>query len=662
MWNFGDGGTSVLTSPIHSYTNTALTKDSFNIQLIVSNTFACKDTMNKYVYVLPKVNTSFTSDSVGCAPLKILFINSTQGASVYTWNFGDATATSNATNPVHTYTNTTVAIKTYTVQLIGNNVFNCADTAIKKIVVYPKPTASFSLSTNSGCTPVTPVFTNSSVGASSFLWNFGDGTSSVFSNPTHTFVNTSLTNQDSFNVQLTVTNTYNCKDTAQTYLYVFPKVVASFYADTPICAPVNVVFHDMTQSTAITTYTWNFGDGSPLDNTASPTHVYNNTTGNTLFYTASLTATNSFGCISTFIHTYDIYPKPTALFSFTPTAAQTYPAATIYITNQTANAASFINGWNFGDGHTSLLVSPANHTYYTWGTYSVTLVVSSTYCKDSITKVEVIKPPPPIAGFTGGKNGCAPLQVTFTSTSQYGTSYFWNFGDGNSQSGADTIVTHQYNNAGNYTVKLVVTGSGGKDSAVIANAVNVYAVPVALFTMQPSTLVVTVGIDPIVCTNVSMNAASYIWSFGDNTADVTDVNPSHVYQQPGQFAVTLIAISSHGCKDTLAYYPLITARTETNIQIPNAFTPSPAGPSVDGVFDPTSHDNDIFHPNISGLQTYELDIFNRWGELLFVTKDTKVGWDGYYKGKLCEQGVYVWKIRGTSLDGLNLEKAGTSRC
>ena len=92
--------------------------------------------------------------------------------------------------------------------------------------------------------------------------------------------------------------------------------------------------------------------------------------------------------------------------------------------------------------------------------------------------------------------------------------------------------------------------------------------------------------------------------------------------------------------------------------MPNAFTPNPNGTSGDGIYDPASHDNDIFHPNISGLQTYELDIFDRWGELIFVSKDIRVGWDGYYKGKLCEQSVYVWKIIGTTIDGKNINKAG----
>ncbi len=653
-WFFGDGGTSAAINTAHTYTTSSLALDSFKVRLISYNSYGCTDTAKKEVYVFPKVNASFISDTSGCAALKISYNNSTQGASSYVWNFGDGSAISLATNPIHTYTNTSASVKTFTAQLVGKNNFGCTDTVRQKITVLPKPIASFSLNPTFGCTPLTPIFSNTSLNATSVTWDFGDGTISSASNPVHTYTNTSLTVKDSFSVQLIAVNNFGCKDTSRKYINVFPKVVASFYADTPICAPVNITFHNTTQSTSQTTYTWNFGDGSPLNNNAAPMHTYNNTTGNILFYTTTLNATNSFGCSSTFSHTYNIYPKPTALFNMTP-AIQMYPARTITLVNQTANASSFNNLWEFGDGNTSNVVSPPNHTYSTWGTYSVTLVVSSQYCKDSLTKIEIIKPPLPIAGFKGKKKGCAPLKVSFTSTSQYAASYNWDFGD-NLGSASIPNPTYVYTQPGNYNVKLVVIGPGGqKDSITGVDSVVVYPAAKAIFVVTPT--VVTVGIDPIVCSNLSSNAVSYIWNFGDNTATVTTTNPSHTYQQAGQFAVTLYAISSHGCKDSLTY-PTINASEETGVEVPNAFTPDPGGPSADGVYDPTSHNNDIFHPNVSGLKTYELDIFNRWGELLFVSKDVHVGWDGYYKGKMCEQSVYIWKIKGITTDGKNIEKKG----
>ena len=91
--------------------------------------------------------------------------------------------------------------------------------------------------------------------------------------------------------------------------------------------------------------------------------------------------------------------------------------------------------------------------------------------------------------------------------------------------------------------------------------------------------------------------------------------------------------------------------------MPNAFSPNPTGGNG-GAFGANDMNNDVFHPVIRGIDKYELQIFSRWGELLFVSKDVNIGWDGYYKGKLCLQDVYVWKINGTTLDGKKINKTG----
>jgi gliding motility-associated-like protein len=91
--------------------------------------------------------------------------------------------------------------------------------------------------------------------------------------------------------------------------------------------------------------------------------------------------------------------------------------------------------------------------------------------------------------------------------------------------------------------------------------------------------------------------------------------------------------------------------------MPNAFTPNPSG-SPGGIYDPTNVNNDIFHPVIRGTEKYVFSIFSRWGELLFETKNPEEGWDGYYKGKMCTQDVYIWKIAATFIDGKTYNKTG----
>ena len=97
-----------------------------------------------------------------------------------------------------------------------------------------------------------------------------------------------------------------------------------------------------------------------------------------------------------------------------------------------------------------------------------------------------------------------------------------------------------------------------------------------------------------------------------------------------------------------------------SIRVPNAFTPNPTGPGSGQVKrNPGFGElNDVFYALIVGAETYELNIFNKWGELLFVSKDQEIGWDGYYKGELCKQDTYVWKVKATFADGETVVKTG----
>ena len=108
--------------------------------------------------------------------------------------------------------------------------------------------------------------------------------------------------------------------------------------------------------------------------------------------------------------------------------------------------------------------------------------------------------------------------------------------------------------------------------------------------------------------------------------------------------------SIYNCTDTFRIISAVEAKAEGGIKIPNAFTPNIGG-SNGGEIIPGNLDNDVFHPILYGVEKYELNIFNKWGELLFISTDITIGWDGYYRGELCQQDVYVYKINVTYIDG-----------
>jgi gliding motility-associated-like protein len=149
--------------------------------------------------------------------------------------------------------------------------------------------------------------------------------------------------------------------------------------------------------------------------------------------------------------------------------------------------------------------------------------------------------------------------------------------------------------------------------------------------------------------NFSSGANGYEWTFGDGGTS-TDFEPKYTYKVEGKYDVTLIAKFDHGngvvCRDTLTR--VIIAKQGGVAKIPNSFTPNPNGRSGTGTPSNGAF-NDIFLPLVKGISNdsdaYNLQIYDRWGNLVFESASSVVGWDGYNKdGKLMPMGVYVYKL------------------
>jgi len=206
IWDYGDGSPRIrsgLTSQIHSFPGTG----SYNVRLIVEDTVFCNspDSVSKQIRISPNVKSKFVTPSRGCVPYAAAFDNQSDAGITWNWDFGDGTF-SNAFKPTHTYNQ----VGSYNVTLIANDSTTCnkSDTsAYFTITVYPLPTANFTWSPNPPLENTRTVFTNTSVGATRYLWDFGDGTTSTEVNPIHLYNKT-----DVFNVRLTAFNDADCSD------------------------------------------------------------------------------------------------------------------------------------------------------------------------------------------------------------------------------------------------------------------------------------------------------------------------------------------------------------------------------------------------------------------------------------------------------------------
>lgn len=642
QWDFGDGSPiDVATNPSHTYQNTTLFITNYTVTLIAQSSNGCTDTSQQTITVYPEPQFGFsTNPDSGCSPLTVNF-PSVIGAVSYQWDFGDGN-TGTGPTPSHTYVNTTTNNVTYTVQLIAMSPFGCSDTTYGTVLVFPNPSAQFTVDTNIGCQPLNVNLTNLSTGGSTYYWDYGDGNydTTLIANLSHQYVN-STSNPINYPITLIAETDKGCKDTATSNVLVYPVVQADFVHDTGACNPVNVNFID--NSIGALNYTWDFGDGSTLNNNSNPSHLYNFSLNYDTTFNISLIVESQYGCFDTAFSSITIFATPIANFSVLP-QTQTYPSVNVGFTNN-SSIGNWQYSWNFGDTTFSNLQNPPNHSYPTWGTYTVQLVVSGAVCSDTAYQTVTINPPVPIADFLGPATGCRPLDVTFINNSQYADTYLWDFGDGGTST--QTNPTYTYYNPGTYTVTLTAIGQGGKDTMVQNQIIEVYPVPNAFFTTNK--LVVYIPNDPLLLYNLSNNASTYFWDFGDGTTS-TDENPEHFYQTEGVYNILLIAENQYGCRDTFILNNAVIAETEGGIQVPNAFTPSETGGNG-GVITPGAFDNNVFHPLVKGASEYELNIFNKWGELLFVSENVNIGWDGYYKNELCKQDVYIYKIKVTFIDG-----------
>ena len=347
-------------------------------------------------------------------------------------------------------------------------------------------------------------------------------------------------------------------------------------------------------------------------------------------------------------------PQLEARFLANP-EVQIFPNSTVTINNNSIRSNA-IHLWNFGDGIINSDEYPEPHIYERPGNYTIKLKLEEDHCESEDSAHIYVQPAVPIADFRfdPGK-GCVPLTVNFTNLSQFGDpeSYKWNFGEGEGISTSEH-PTHTYYRPGVYSVMLEATNESGiTDAAIKRLIIEVFPLPHADFSIRPET--VKLPEDPIYTTNLSFEADSYQWDFGDGFVS-REFEPSHIYVDTGRYDITLIASTEKGCHDTVTYENMVEVIEGNEILIPNAFTPSLDGPTGGSRY--TDGRNDIFYPVTEGVIAYNLQIYNRWGELLFSTSDTNKGWDGYYKGRLCAPDVYVYKIDFKFIDGREVMKFG----
>jgi gliding motility-associated-like protein len=537
VWDFGDGTTSALSSPTHTYTMPG----AYTVSLYYSTSAGCTDTVKVVNGILvgakPGVNFSALPRDA-CANTKINFTDlSTGNPDEWLWAFGDGSG-SIVKNPDHQYTDT--GYFSITLIAISNG---CADTLSLPNYIHIKPPVARFKYTNTCSLPGHVVFTDMSIGADSWSWNFGDGASSTIQNPVHDYSVSGV-----YTVQLTVTNnTTGCNYTKEDTVTVLKEISDFTSSVTAVCKNAPVVFSAVNSNPGnISLYTWRFGDGIAVSGTSgSISHNYTGS-GN---YNVTMIIDLINGCTDSIVKPLAIkVDGPTAVFrTVNPGACQNN--AVTFIDSSYANGTRTIQQrqWNWGDGVIQILNGPVfQHTYNTPGNYSVLLkVTDNNGCTDSIMHVNAVVISKPVASFSSDTLSCSSSAITFANASTGpGLSYLWNFGDSSTSTQLNPV--HTFSNEGTYNVSLAITDLYGCTDFISKNNYVRIANPKANFSVSD-----TAGNCPpliVNFTNASTNYFSWAWDFGDGSTS-NSFNPSHFYAMPGTFNAVLTIKGPGGCTD-----------------------------------------------------------------------------------------------------------------
>lgn len=666
-WDFGDGNTSSLQHPTHTYAQSGTynvklvvdcPKDSVIIPLTVSlGSFSVSPTTTDvtcnggangtasftisggtpaYTYQWSNAHTGASAtnllagayivvvtDSSGCSDSVAFTINEPP-AMIVTHTVSDVNCNGAASGsiavsvtggtPGYSYqwsnTQTTNSISnltasSYTLAIADNS--GCADTI--SITVTEPPVINISVSStdvtcNNGNDGTATAAASGGVGAYSFIW-------STF--PVQTTANITGLSQGTYTCLVSDGN--GCSATGFVIITQAAIITTTVTSTDVLCYGDSTGVANIVTSGGVGTYTYSwapvlFGNTNIVSGLASGT------------YTCTVSDAN--GC--TVVTNINI-TQPAQLTASISTAQSICYGQNVNLSVAAQGGTPLYNySWNSGQLQQTILIQATSSASYT------ATVTDNNGCTASIATTITVYPLPDVSFTADDTDACPVFCPNFTNTTPNTNSLVWSFGS--------TVNTaqHCFQLPGVYSVSLTVTDNNGCINSLIkTNYITVHPFPVANFDATPTNLTQN---EIVYFVDKSDSAYSWNWSFGDvSIAGSTQQNPSVEFPNPGTFAVQLIVSNVWGCSDTAE--KLITVQNEFTFYAPNAFTPNGDG------------HNDYFFPKAVGVGQFQLWIFDRWGNLIFESSDLNKGWDGHANGgkDIAQIDTYVWKVKLTDLGG-----------
>jgi len=572
-WDFGDGGASTGQSPAYTYSQPGY----YTVRLTATNSQGCSNTLAiaRYIRLVSGVQPDFAWDqtSTSCsAPFVLNFINQTSGPGNlnYSWDLGNGVISAQQ-SPSTTYPSNI----DYKITLTATSDLGCSQ-SIQKTISFPGGNPIIT-SPDSACANTPISFKNGSVPAPvSSAWDFGDGSFSTATNPSKSYPTPSA-----YTVKLV--NKYStCADSISKIVQIVSSPVADFTADKKVSckAPLTVSFQGIsTPPTSVASWLWDFGDGS-TSSLQSPSHNYT-TAGS---FDVKLTITNTSGCSGTITKSQFIQIAPPVvniiqLPGQVCTGAGFSPVADIATLDGVASYS-----WTASGGSPATSTSPnPTFTYATQGNYDLTLSVTT---NDGCTTPAilfsdaVIVGDPVVPHFTiSPTTSCANQPITFTSDADPAkvNYWFWYWGDNTDTGRTGPVITHSYNDSGDFKVIMRTISHGCTQFAPAYQIVHINA-PIANFGYQAECIDRhIIDFKDSSKIDLTKGAPTYLFNYGDGNSSGTitgnpPIFPPHTYAAYGTYTVTL-TVTNGPCSDVISKPVVVSA------QAPD-FTIDPVSDSV----------------------------------------------------------------------------------
>lgn len=676
QWDFGDGTPIVANANPTAHNFEAA--GTYTIVLDVSTASGCRKTSSFDIVIRENPVANFATDESNCTQQNVVFTNVSApyngggGLPSYFvslhWNFGDGhdTIVENMDNPevIHVYD---FPASSYNVKLNVEDNYGCIDSIIKPIRIESAPIARFVY--NDACLAEPVLFTDNSTPDNgphivAWEWDFGDPASgnhnsSALQNPSHQF-----SQVGEYQVQLVVTNELGCVDTIVEILSQNPCFEALYDVSGNMCANDSVCFENLssisTSNGTIRNCIWDFGDGTIEEYSFEEKnicHVYSESSGNN--YTVVLTLEAEINdLIFTQEYSQDITvnPSPTAILN----SKVLCQFATENISDESlSNSADYpIVSWTWAVNGTTQTtdVNNIDLVFDEYGQFNMQLTVANQLgCIDTISAIYDVSQAPTATFIT--QDSCATFETTFISQSIEGggalSEYHWTFGDGNENITTDTVTTYVYNRPQSneqpipYEVVLAVVDDKGCRSSD-TNQLMIYPIPIADFTYDED---VDGKKGNLQFNNLSSGLGydSCMWIFSGDT--IYEQSPLYLFETDGPHLIELYAMNEFGCYQ----YKSETYELKfIGLYFPNMFVPDSENPEIN-----------TFSGKGVNLEEYTLEIFSRWGQLLWSSSELIDGapaeaWDGTYDGQKMPMGIYLWRATAKFNDGTLWEGSDNS--